>query len=114
MVLPASIFLAAAALRLLQPRQYEPARTSWALFDWTTTHISSLGASVLFVGVPALAFVVGCAALLLSWRQDDAFRNDAIVWLTIIRRHLAVAIVATSSLLAAAILTFAVAHMIVG
>lgn len=33
MVLPATVLLAAAALRLLQPRQHEPARTScWPLW----------------------------------------------------------------------------------
>ena len=63
-LLPATVVLAAAAVRLLQPRQYEPARTSWIIFDWATMHISRLGAAVLFAGIPGLVVVVGCTTLL--------------------------------------------------
>jgi len=48
MILPATLLLAAAALRMLQPRQYEPARTSWIIFEWTMTHVSRLVAAVPF------------------------------------------------------------------
>ena len=44
-VLPATLLLTAAALHQLQPRQFEPARTSWAIFEWTTAHISQAGAA---------------------------------------------------------------------
>lgn len=77
MVLPASVLLAAAALRLLQPRQYEPARTSWIILEWTVTHVSRLGAAILFIGMPGIVVTAGCAALLRNWRQDQALRHDA-------------------------------------
>jgi len=64
MVLPATVLLAAAALRTFQPRQYEPARTSWIIFEWTMTHISRLGAAILFIGMPGVVVAAGCAALL--------------------------------------------------
>lgn len=51
LVLPAAVFLASVALHLLlQPRQYQPAHASWIIFEWTTTHISRLGAAMLFNG----------------------------------------------------------------
>jgi len=112
MVLPATVFLAAAALRLLQPRQFEPAHTSWLIFEWTSTHISRLGAAMLFLGMPGVVVIVGCATLLRIWREDQALRHDAILGLTIFRRHLAIGLLTAATLLAAAILTFAVAHLV--
>jgi hypothetical protein len=112
MVLPATVFLAAAVLRLLQPRQYEPARTSWIIFEWTTTHISQLSAALLFIGLPGLVVLAGFAALIRTWREDQALRHDATLALTIFRRHLTIGFLTTATLLAAAIFTFAVAHLV--
>jgi hypothetical protein len=64
LVLPAAVFLAAAALGILQPRQYEPARTSWIIFEWTATHVSWLGAAILFIGMPGVVVIAGFATLL--------------------------------------------------
>jgi hypothetical protein len=112
MVLPAVVFLTAAALRLLQPRQFEPAHTSWIIFDWTAAHISRLGAAMLFIGMPGIVVLAGCATLLQTWREDQALRHDAILGLTIFRRHLTISFLTTATLLAAAIITFAVAHLV--
>ena len=112
LVLPAAALLAAAVLGDLQPRQYEPARTSSAIFEWATTHISHAGAAVLFLGLPGLAVVVGCVALLLLWRGNETLRQDALTALAGLRRHLAVAILGTGTLLAAAILAAVVVHII--
>jgi hypothetical protein len=112
MVLPATVFLAVAALRLLQPRQYQPARTSWIIFDWTTTHISRLGAAVLFLGMPGLVAAAGCGALLRMWREDQALRHDVVLGLTVFRRHLAIGFLAVATMLGATILALAVAHLI--
>jgi hypothetical protein len=111
LLVPASVFLVAAALRLLQPRQYEPARTSWLIFEWTTTRISHLGAAVLFLGVPGLVVVAGCGALLRMWRKDQALRHDVLLGLTVFRRHLATGFVALATLLGATILALTVAHL---
>ena len=112
LVLPAAVFLASAALRLLQPRQYQPARASWIIFEWTTTHISRLGAAMLFIGMPGIVALAGAAILLQIWREDQTLRQDAVLGLTIFRRHLAVGLFTAATLLAAAIFTFAVAHLI--
>ena len=112
LVLPATLFLAAAALRLLQPRQYEPARTSWTIFDWTTTHISNAGAALLFVGLPAIAVIAGFAALLMIWRRSGTLRQDVIAALTSLRRNLAIVLLGTGTLLAGAILAAVLVHII--
>ena len=113
LVLPATVFLAAASLRLLQPSQYQPARTGWIIFEWTTTHISRLGAAVLFLGMPGLVVVAGCVTLLRMWREDQALRHDVVRGFTVIRRHVAIGFLAVATLLGAAILTLAVAHVVV-
>jgi hypothetical protein len=112
MVMPATVFLAVAALRLLQPRQYQPARASWVIFEWTTTHISRLGAAMLFLAMPGLVVVAGCSALLRMWREDQALRHDIVFGLTVFRRHLATGFLAVATLLGGAILALAVAHLI--
>jgi hypothetical protein len=112
LVLPATVFLAAASLRLLQPRQYQPARTGWIIFEWTTTHISRLGAAVLFLGMPGFVVLAGCGAILRMWRRDQALRHDVAIGLTLLRRHLATGFLAVATLLGATILALAVAHLI--
>lgn len=112
LVLPPTLLLAVAVLRQLQPRQFEPARTSWAIFEWTTKHISQAGAAWLFLVLPAVAVVAGLAGLLLAWRKSENLRQDIIAALTGLRRNLAVAILGTGTLLAAAILAAVVLHII--
>lgn len=112
LVLPAALLLAAAALRQLQPRQFEPARTSWAIFEWTTAHISQAGAAWLFLILPAVAVLAGCAGLMLAWRKSDTLRQDTVAALAGLRRNLAVAILGAGTLLAVAVLAAVVAHII--
>ena len=112
LVLPAAVLLLAAALRLLAPRQFEPARTGWVIFEWATTHISHSQAGLLFIGLPGVAVVAGSVALWLAWRHKEALRQDVAAALESLRRHFAVAILGTATLVAAAILAAVVAHLI--
>src|SRR5262245_27603653 len=86
LILPAITFLAATSLRLLQPSQYEPARTSWIIFQWATTHISHVGAAVLFIALPGVVAGVGCVALIHQWQKAEVFRKDVGMMLSIVRR----------------------------
>ena len=112
LVLPAAVFLAAAALRQLQPRQFEPARISWMLFEWAMTHVTRAGAGVLFLVLPAIAVVGGCAALLMLWRKSETLRQDFAESLASLRRHFAIAVLGTGTLLAGVILVAVLAHII--
>lgn len=112
LALPAAVLLSAAALRLLQPRQYEPGRTSWAIFDWATTHVSQVGAGLLFIGLPATALIAGCTALPRIWRGNETLRQDLTAAISSLRRHLAIAILGTGTPLAGMILAGVVVHMV--
>jgi hypothetical protein len=112
LILPAALLLAAAAMRQLQPPQYEPARTMGMVFEWATTHISHTGAAVLFLGLTGIAVIAGCAALLLVWRASETLRQDAVAALASLRRHLPFAILGTGTLLGGAILSAVLVHII--
>jgi hypothetical protein len=112
LVFPATLLLTATVLRQLQPRQFEPARSSWALFEWTTTHISHVGAAWLFLALPAVAVVAGCVGLMLAWHKSETLRQDAVAMTTSFRRNLAVAILGSGTLLAGAILAAVIIHSI--
>ena len=112
LVLPAILLLAAAVLRQLQPRQFEPGRTAWVIFEWTTTHISQVGAAWLFLALPAVAAVAGCVGLMLAWRKSETLRQDTVAVFTTFRRNLAVAILGTGTLFAGAILAAVIVHII--
>jgi hypothetical protein len=112
MVLPATLFLGAAALRFLQPQQYEPAHTSWVIVEWTTTHISRLGAGILFIVLPGLVVGIGCATLLGAWHQEQDLREDAAAVFALLRRQRVIAALTSAMLIAGAILAVVLAHVI--
>lgn len=112
LVLPASLVLLAALLRLLQPREYEPARSSWVIFEWVRTHISHSGAALVFIGLPGVAAFAGAVRLWLVWRANETLRQDLSGALASLRRHFAVLILGTGTLVAAVILAAVVAHLI--
>lgn len=111
LILPSALLLTAAMLRLMQPRQYEPAHTSWIIFDWTTTHISHPGAAVLFLALPGLAALTGCGALARLWRSDQSLRADAALGRGAFRRHWATISLAMATLAGFLILVLVVAHI---
>ena len=112
LVLPAAVLLLAAALRLLQPREHEPARSSWVIFEWAMAHISHAGAGLLFIGLPGVAVFLGCVALSLAWRGNEVLRQDVGAALGSLRRHFAVLFLGAGTLVAAVILAAVVAHLI--
>src|SRR5262245_33635486 len=112
LVLPSTLLLGASALRPLQPPQNEPARTISLIFARIVPRISHADAARLFLVLPGIATTVGLVALLIVWRRSDALRQDTVAVLGSLRRHLAVAILGTGTLLAAAILAAVVVHII--
>ncbi len=112
LVLPATLLLAAAALRQMQPAQHEPARTISLLFNWAVPHISRSGAALLFIGLPGIVAVAGCVMLVRLWRGNETLRQDVSTALASLRRHLVVCILASATLLACAILAAVFAHII--
>lgn len=112
LVLPATLLLAAAALRQLQPAEHEPARTISMIFSWIGPRISHADAALLFLGLPGIAAIGGCVALLVAWHKSETLRQDTVAVFTSLRRHLAVAILGAGTLLAGAILAAVIVHII--
>jgi hypothetical protein len=82
------------------------------IVEWTTTHISRLGAGILFICLPALVALVGSAILLKTWREDSVLRDDTADAVAICRRQRTIILVTTAILLATVILLFAVSHIV--
>jgi hypothetical protein len=112
LVLPAGVFLTAAVLRSLQPAQYEPARTSWIIVDWTVRNVSRSGAGVLFLALPALVALVGAATLLRAWAENEALRLDATAAAAAFWRHRVIVLLGAASVLALAIVALVVGHSV--
>jgi hypothetical protein len=110
MVLPAVVFLSAAILRLLQPREYEPARTSWTIVEWTVKTFPGGVANVFLLGLPALVAGIGCVLLLLSWRGDETLRSDANAAVGALWRQRVIVILGAAVLAASAIVVFVIGH----
>jgi len=75
MVLPATFALSIAALRMLQPRQYQPARISWMIFEWMGAHLTRIHAAFMFLVLPAIAFAVGSTVLIRTWLGNPLLRR---------------------------------------
>lgn len=112
LVLPAAALLAAAAIRQLQPRHFQPAYTAWLFFQWVAQHITRFDAAIIFLALPALVCAIGLTALWTAWREDDSLRNDVRSALTLLRRRLAAASMLAAASLAAFILLAVVTHII--
>jgi hypothetical protein len=112
LVLPATVLLAAAALRTLQPGENEPARIIGTFLERTVTHVSRFEAAILFIAMPGAVFVTGFAALLRKWRQDPALRHDWGMMFGVLRRHLVFGLLTAAVLLAGTILAAVAVHLI--
>ncbi|MGH9575310.1 MAG: hypothetical protein ACRD40_17490 [Candidatus Acidiferrales bacterium] len=114
MILPASIFLAAAVLRQMQPAEFEPTHTSSAIFSWAVSHVTHTDAAVIFIALPAIVLLAGCIALLRAWTSIEPFRQDLNDAIGILRRNFAACAVVSAAALGGAILAAVIAHLIVG
>ncbi len=114
LVLPALVLLASAAVRGLQPSQFEPARSADAIFNWFAT--LHAGGVVLVVG-PILALVLGLLAL---WRRlvdDGNLRKDVGTFVAVSGRLLrrpALVVGVVAVLGSLVVLAFVVDHAIAG
>jgi hypothetical protein len=111
MVLPAVVFLAVAVLRGLQPAQYEPAHTSGIIFAWFSQMPVPVVAGLL-MGLPGVVALLGCVTVVRSWQNDSELRQDAAAAFAILQRQAAPCLLVTATLLAGAILTLVVSHVI--
>jgi len=116
LVVPAAVFFAAAALRLLQPVQHLPAAAADAYFQ-LFVRMPRDAKLVVLVLAPALSLLLAGVDQLVLWRRDSAWRS-AVLGLAAACRPVIVrpfAVMSALALLAAAIwFTFIVVHAIAG
>ena len=116
LVLPSLVFLTSAAVRSMQPTDYEPAHTAATIFDWFASMRATGLLLTLIVG-PLLALALSALALGRRLSTDEELRADlrlfGRVGLRLLRRPVLVAgaIAVVGSL---AVLAFAVGHAIAG
>jgi len=114
LVLPAVVFFLAAAFRLMQPVQHQPAATAVVIVSvYAALPRPVLG--VLLLVCPLLAFAVAAADQWRRWRHDVSWRSDvqllAVACGRVLRRPLPVA-GALALLASAAWLALVVMHAI--
>jgi hypothetical protein len=110
LISPAALFMAALALRNLQPLQYEPAHSAQQLVMWYAGRMWTLW--VLLLGLPFTVLVTGCAVLLHSWNRDIVLPLTARPSLAMVRAHLATLFIAAATLIAGVILVIVVLHVL--
>jgi hypothetical protein len=111
LVFPAALFMTALFVRDIQPAPYEPAQTARRLVDWFSAR-PFLGLDILLIALPLAAFVIGCATLLRSWRNDAVLRQAALELLAAVRAHGAALLIVGATLMAGGILAIVAMHMI--
>ena len=109
LLLPALLFMASLFVQHLEP--VPPAGAARHLVDWFSSHVV-LGLYVFLVALPFAAFLLGCAAVSLSWRGDEGIRRAALDLLATARRHIANLLIAGATAMAAGILAIVAMHMI--
>lgn len=111
LVVPATLFMIALFLRNVQPAPYEPAQTARHLVDWFAAR-SLIGLDLFLIALPFAALVIGAGTTVRTWRSDPQFRQVAAVMLAAFRAHLSSLLIAAATLVAGAILSIVVLHMI--
>jgi len=101
LILPATLFMTALVVRMLQPLRNEPARTAERIVMWYAERQWTLW--ILLIALPLAVLVTGCAALM---------RNNARETLAAIRVQPATLFIAAATLAAGVFLVIVVLHML--
>ncbi len=111
LIFPAALFMTALFVRNLQPRQYEPARSAQQIVMWYAAR-PHLGLWVLLIALPLAVLGTGCLTLLRAWREDPDLRQVARQTLAVVRAHLALLLIAATTLMAGGILAIVALHVV--
>ena len=109
LIFPAALFMTALFARNLQPPQLEPAHTAQQIVLWYSGRLQ-FGLYVLLMTMPLIVLVMGCVTLLRSWQDDAELPPAAQQMLAAVRAHLATALIAAATVMAAGILVIVALH----
>ena len=108
---PAVLLLTAAALRTIGGRGL-PARAAADIMTSVEPYLTLVSAALLFIALPLAALIMGSVAVVRAWHQDALLRQEALAVIALLRRRLAVVLVAVATLVGGLIVVAAVAHVI--
>ncbi len=111
LIFPAVLFMTALFVRNLQPQQYEPAHTAQQIVTWYAGR-PGLGLWVMLIALPLGVLITGGATLLHRWRGDVELRQATRQTLALIRAHLAMLLVAGTTVAACGILAIVGLHVL--
>jgi hypothetical protein len=109
-IFPAVLFMAALAVRDVQPLQHEPAHIAQQIVAWYSTRVWTLW--LLLFALPLGVLVTGYATLLHVWTRDVQPRRTARQSLALFRAPYGTLGLAATTLAAAGILVIVVLHML--
>lgn len=109
---PGVVFIAALFFRSIQSRDLEPAHTANRIVMWYVGLGPSIGLWGLLVALPLAGFGLGVVTLMQLWGADAELRRAADQTLSALRDHIATTLVASTTLVAAGVLSIVVFHML--
>jgi hypothetical protein len=107
---PAVLFMGSLVVRSLPPLQNEPAHIAEQIVIWYAGRMWTLWA--LLIALPLGVFVTGCIMLARNWSKDVRRPEAAQQMLAAIHANHAMLVVVVMTLMAGAILTIVVLHML--
>jgi hypothetical protein len=110
LICPAVLFMGSLVMRNLSPLQNEPARTAQQIVMWYAGRMWTLWA--LLIALPLGVLVTGCIMFARSWSKDVRLGQAAQQMLAAIHASRAMLVVVVMTLMAGAILTIVVLHML--
>lgn len=111
LILPATLFMLALFLRNVQPAPYEPAQTARHVVDWFAAR-PHIGLQIFLIAFTFAAVLIGAAATLRIWRNDQQLRRTAADTVATLRAHASFVLIAIATLVAGGILSIVALHII--
>jgi hypothetical protein len=111
LIFPATLFMLALFLRNVQPAPYEPAQTARLVVDWFAAR-PHIGLQLLLIAFPFAAMLIGAAATLRTWRNNQQLRQIASDTVATLRAHASFVLIAIATLVAGGILSIVALHII--
>ncbi len=107
---PALLFVTALFVRFWQPVESAPARTADRIVTWYAEH-PQLALWVLLLLLPLSAFILGSAALLRTWDDNQQLQDFTWRALAAIPNHWAAMSIGVATMVAAAVLMMIARHL---
>ena len=107
---PALLFVTALFVRFFQPIESGPARTAERIVTWYAAH-PQLSLWVLLLLLPLSAFILGSAALLRTWDENQQLQSFTWRALAAIPNHWPAVSIGAATLVAAGVLAMIARHL---